>query len=57
MDHCRTVDLGSLRRGGFPTAEAAQQAARDLAQSPEAAPVTEFCTVAQWLRYWLPGVE
>ncbi|MET9249898.1 Arm DNA-binding domain-containing protein, partial [Nonomuraea sp. NPDC003709] len=29
-----------LRRGGFPTAEAALQAARDLTQSLEAAPVT-----------------
>ncbi len=46
-----------LRRGGFPTAEAARQAARDLAQSLEAAPVTGYCTVAQWLRYWLSVVE
>ncbi|MFB9623214.1 site-specific integrase [Nonomuraea helvata] len=46
-----------LRRGGFPTAEAARQAARDLAQSLEAAPVSGFCTVAQWLRYWLSVVK
>jgi integrase len=46
-----------LRRGGFPTAEAAQQAARDLTQSLEAALVTGYCTVAQWLRYWLSVIE
>ncbi|UBU12969.1 site-specific integrase [Nonomuraea gerenzanensis] len=46
-----------LRRGGFPTADAARQAACDLAVSLEAAPVTECCTVAQWLHYWLSVVE
>ncbi|TDE42624.1 site-specific integrase [Nonomuraea mesophila] len=46
-----------LRRGGFPTAVAARQAARDLTRSLEAAPVTGYCTVAQWLHYWLSVVE
>ncbi|MEW1838401.1 tyrosine-type recombinase/integrase [Nonomuraea angiospora] len=46
-----------LRRGGFPTAGVARQAARNIAQSLEGALATGYCTVAQWLRYWLSVAE
>jgi integrase len=46
-----------LRRGGYASAEEAEQAGRDLLVVDSDGSVGTGCTLAQWLRYWLATVQ
>jgi hypothetical protein len=42
-----------VRRGGFPTRRAAEDARDELLERSRAERTTQTWTVARWLRYWL----